>query len=163
MAPNLVKQDAAHNSLFQTSDFIAVVVLLVGGVIEFLFGRGWSLPVPLPVRLVVGIAIGLVGFSLIGACKRALKAASQPTEPGKPTTQLVRSGIFAYSRNPTYIGLSLMLLGIGIAANMLTWMVGSVLALVAMYVFLVLPEERYLAARFPAEYEAWSQSVRRWI
>ncbi len=156
-------EDSAHQSLLQTSEFIAVVVLAAGAAIEYFFGGGWSLPLSPPLRVAIGLGVAGTGLVLIAASKAALGKASQPSEPGRPTTEIVTSGIYRHSRNPTYLGLSLVLLGVGIATNMAAWIVGSFIALLSMHIFLVRPEERYLADRFPEGFRAYRSRVRRWI
>lgn len=81
---------------------------------------------------------------------------------GKPD-YLVTSGPFRFTRNPMYLGFTLMLLG----AAMLS---GRVVALLAPVVFILLArlwyipfEERSARAAFGAAYEVYCCNTRRWI
>jgi protein-S-isoprenylcysteine O-methyltransferase Ste14 len=83
--------------------------------------------------------------------------------PGGATTTVIDSGPFARSRNPLYLGLLAGSAGVAL-------LTGSLWALVALPVEwallswgAVLPEERYLAAKFAAEYDAYTRRVRRWL
>jgi protein-S-isoprenylcysteine O-methyltransferase Ste14 len=83
--------------------------------------------------------------------------------PGGATTTLIASGPFTRSRNPLYVGLLVLSAGLALLA-------GSLWALVALPVEwgllrwgAVLPEERYLAAKFGAEYADYTRRVRRWL
>ncbi len=83
--------------------------------------------------------------------------------PGGETTMVIDRGPFARSRNPLYIGLLVGSAGVGLVA-------GSVWALVALpleWALLrwgaVLPEERYLAAKFGTTYADYTGRVRRWL
>ncbi|MER6129728.1 isoprenylcysteine carboxylmethyltransferase family protein [Streptomyces sp. NPDC001795] len=83
--------------------------------------------------------------------------------PGDTTTRLLANGPFRVSRNPLYLGL--IALDIGIA---LLWPSFWALALVPAGVLTLAwgaigPEERYLRARFGAEYEEYARRVRRWL
>ncbi len=83
--------------------------------------------------------------------------------PGGATTAVIESGPFALSRNPLYVGLLVLSAGIALLA-------GSLWALVALPVEwallrggAVLPEERYLSAKFGAAYDDYRARVRRWL
>ena len=83
--------------------------------------------------------------------------------PGGATTIVIDRGPFAWSRNPLYIGLLVGSAGVGLV-------VGSVWALIALpleWALLrwgaVVPEERYLAAKFGSTYADYTGRVRRWL
>lgn len=156
-------QDAAHSSIFWTSDFIVLFALVSGAVIEYVLFWDWSLPLSTSPRVVVGVIVASMGVALVLASRVALREANQPSEPGKSTTQIVTSGVFCYTRNPTYLGLGILMLGIGVAANYIAWIALSILAVVAMHYMLVIREEEYLVEKFPNEYLCYKSRVRRWI
>ena len=76
---------------------------------------------------------------------------------------LVTSGIHGWSRNPIYVGMSLVYAGIGIAARS-PWIfiLALPLAIVMRYV-VVAREEAYLALRFGDAYRSYKERVRRWL
>jgi len=83
--------------------------------------------------------------------------------PGGATRTVIDSGPFARSRNPLYVGLLALAAGVALLA-------GSLWALVALPVEwallrwgAVVPEERYLAAKFGAAYADYTSRVRRWL
>ena len=83
--------------------------------------------------------------------------------PGGATTTVIDSGPFARSRNPLYVGLLVGSAGVALVA-------GSAWALVALpleWALLrwgaVVPEERYLTAKFGAAYTDYTGRVRRWV
>jgi protein-S-isoprenylcysteine O-methyltransferase Ste14 len=156
-------QDAAHHSILRTSDFIALIAISLGALVEYLLLWHWSLPLALWVRAVVGTLVVGLGVVLISSTKSALRAIDQVSEPGKPTTKITTSGVFSRSRNPSYLGVALLIFGLGVAFNFVAWVFASALAVIAMHYLLVMPEERYLLARFPVEYGEYMRSVRRWI
>lgn len=75
---------------------------------------------------------------------------------------LATSGPYAYTRNPLYLGSLLMGIGFAIAAQ--SWLIGS--ALIVMFVFIYLPviqdEEAFLRAKFP-EFEEYARTVPRML
>jgi protein-S-isoprenylcysteine O-methyltransferase Ste14 len=81
----------------------------------------------------------------------------------KPTTVVVSTGPYRFSRNPIYLAFSLFQLGIAIWANSL-WLVATLVGAVALIRYVIIPkEEQYLERRFGAEYLDYRGSVRRWL
>jgi protein-S-isoprenylcysteine O-methyltransferase Ste14 len=120
-----------------------------------LFPRGLS---SLFGAAVVLLAIGLFVFAV-----RTFRAAGTPVPGNQPTTTIVGSGPYRFSRNPIYLAFSLCQLGIALWVNSL-WLVLTLFVAVAIMSLVVIPrEERYLEARFPAEYSPYKASVRRWL
>ncbi|MGL4497315.1 MAG: methyltransferase family protein, partial [Beijerinckiaceae bacterium] len=85
-----------------------------------------------------------------------------PMNPAR-TQALVTGGLYRFSRNPMYLGQTLLL------AAFALWL-GHAVGLIAVPAFMayltrfqIVPEERILAARFPADYAAYRARVRRWL
>ena len=113
---------------------------------------------PLFGAAVVLLAIGLFLFAV-----RTFRAAGTPVPGNRPTTTIVWTGPYSFSRNPIYLAFSLLQLGIALWVNSL-WLVLTLLAAVAVMSLVVIPrEERYLEARFPSEFPPYKASVRRWL
>jgi protein-S-isoprenylcysteine O-methyltransferase Ste14 len=107
---------------------------------------------------VILLAIGLFLFAV-----RTFRAAGTPVPGNRPTTTIVRTGPYRFSRNPIYLAFSLLQLGIALWVNSI-WLVLTLFAAVAVMSRVVIPkEERYLEARFPSEYSPYKASVRRWL
>ncbi len=128
-----------------------------------------ALPLSLPLGLLTvmlipgGAALIIVGAVIVVLARRQFTQHGQPTDPGRPTSQLITTGVFSISRNPLYLGGICILVGIALALN-LPWVLVLLLpALVGCYYVLVAPEERYLAAKFGEEYRTYAASVHRWI
>jgi protein-S-isoprenylcysteine O-methyltransferase Ste14 len=81
----------------------------------------------------------------------------------RPTTALVVSGPYRLSRNPIYLAMTTLLLGIALMVDSL-WLVGLLppFALVLRY-GVIAREERYLEAKFGDAYRAYKARVRRWL
>ena len=81
----------------------------------------------------------------------------------KPTMVLITDGPYKYSRNPSYISLTLLYLGLGFAFNN-GWVLGlSLPVLLIMDLLVVRREERHLEAKFGEEYLQYKSVVRRWL
>jgi protein-S-isoprenylcysteine O-methyltransferase Ste14 len=102
-------------------------------------------------------------LTFIVLARRELARHGQPTDPGLPTNKLVTTGVFSVSRNPLYLGGISLLAGIALMLNILWSLVLLVPAFVACHYLLVVPEERYLAAKFGIEYAQYAADVRRWF
>jgi protein-S-isoprenylcysteine O-methyltransferase Ste14 len=111
----------------------------------------------------VGAAAVLIAVLLFVAAVRAMRRAGTPVPGDRPTTAIVRTGPYRFSRNPIYLAFSLLQLGIAAWINSL-WLLVTLVPAVALMAFVVIPrEERYLERRFPAEYPAYRTVVRRWL
>jgi len=79
-----------------------------------------------------------------------------PLPLDRAASSLVIAGPYKITRNPMYLGLAFVYLGIGLADQ-------SVWALVLLPVVLVEPEEAFLERRFGADYINYQERVTRWI
>ena len=141
------------------------VALLIGVAMWFLSRSGPSLELPLFARTAAFIVIALFGAALAIAGDLEFKRARTTINPFKPdsTTSLVTSGIYRFTRNPMYVGLTLGL--VGWAAFLCSaWALAGPVAFV-LYItrFQIMPEERILAAKFGATYGDYTSRVRRWL
>jgi protein-S-isoprenylcysteine O-methyltransferase Ste14 len=81
----------------------------------------------------------------------------------EPTRALVTTGVHGWTRNPIYLGMLLLYLGIGMAARSAwTLILAPPLALTLRY-GVVAREEAYLERRFGDAYAAYKARVRRWL
>jgi protein-S-isoprenylcysteine O-methyltransferase Ste14 len=125
---------------------------------------------PLPVflahslaRYFVGAVLAAGGFVMIAIGSRRFAAAGTNIPPTMPTTALVVDGIYGRTRNPLYLGTTLIYLGLSVAAGSL-WAIGLLAPLLwVINVGVVKREERYLERKFGDAYRAYKARVRRWI
>jgi protein-S-isoprenylcysteine O-methyltransferase Ste14 len=109
------------------------------------------------------LAIAGVGCIAVGVLQfRASSTTVNPTRPDKAAT-LVTSGIYARTRNPMYVGMTLLLLGWGIWLSSVYALILSVAFVLYLNRFQIVPEEKALHARFGTEFLAYKQRVRRWL
>lgn len=124
----------------------------------------WS-PVSFPRWLSVwGGSLALAaGAAVAAAGGLSLRLAGTAFDPMKPTTTLVTTGVFRWSRNPTYLGLTLVYVGIALVGNSI-WPLVLLPFVQALFQRQVIRrEERYLARAFGPAYEAYARRVRRWV
>ena len=133
--------------------------LLVGWLATLLCGDpvdlgGWRVPLGFALSL---FFIGWNGwaFWLFGRRRTGLL-------PGQATHAMIEEGPFRVSRNPLYVGMLALYLGLALVAPTF-W--GLVLFPAAVLVLwgAILPEERFLHERFGAPYDEYTRRVRRWL
>jgi protein-S-isoprenylcysteine O-methyltransferase Ste14 len=124
---------------------------------------------PLPVggargpRVAVGLAILVGGLALIAWATGLFRRTGQDPAPWKPTPSIIVDGPYKRSRNPMYVGMTLIQIGIGFAANDLWISLLAGASLLVVHRVAVLPEESYLTERFGDAYRAYRASVRRYL
>ncbi|MBL4818923.1 MAG: isoprenylcysteine carboxylmethyltransferase family protein [Deltaproteobacteria bacterium] len=84
-------------------------------------------------------------------------------EPWKPTTQIISSGIYAYSRNPMYIAFGIVTIGTGIILNSLWITLSFIPSIVVIFFIAIKKEELYLENKFGQDYLSYKAKVRRWF
>ena len=124
-----------------------------------------GLAVSLPLRLLVAAAFIAVGVALVVGARVMLDRAGTTWRPSEPerTTGLVRDGVFRFGRNPTYLGMLLVLLGWAVVLVSPFALVLSAVFALWMDRFQIRPEERVLTALFGQDYREYVSEVRRWL
>lgn len=107
-----------------------------------------------------GVAAGLAlaGWGLVTFLR-----ARTAVIPNRPAARLVTSGPYRFSRNPMYIGLGTLYLGLALVFDVGWPLVLFPMAVITLFLLVVRREERYLAHAFREEYAAYARRVRRWL
>jgi protein-S-isoprenylcysteine O-methyltransferase Ste14 len=140
-------------------------------ILAYLIGFVVQLYLPIPIRspeivriaLIAGVILVVIGLAVAFSALGIFRKRSTTTIPFETPTSLVTSGPYRFTRNPMYVGLTLVYLGVaGTRADI--WPV-IVLAVMLAYVnFIVLPvEERHLQNAFGDAYADYGARVRRWL
>jgi protein-S-isoprenylcysteine O-methyltransferase Ste14 len=153
---------ADHAGIRVPPPLIFLGLVVVGPLLDRLLGLA-------PLALVRPVQIGLVlvlvaaGLALVLAAIRRFASAGTRVEPWAPSSAIVSDGIYRFTRNPMYLGMTLVMLGLAL-------IIGSPgsLALVALAVlivdrFVIRREEAYLERKFGDPYRAYRAKVRRWL
>lgn len=139
-------------------------VLFVGGlllgvlldrVVPSMFPASAAMEVAGAVLVVAGLAVVFTGIITFRRARTAVY-------PNQAASRVVAHGIYAYTRNPMYLGMTVFYVG----GVMLVASSGALLLLplvhLALHRFVILREERHLRDAFPVEYAAYCAEVRRW-
>ena len=122
-------------------------------------------PFALPVRTSRVVAtVLIVAFALWNGSALWLMARHRTALlPGGSTRTILDRGPFGVSRNPLYLGLIALDVALALLWPSFWALALAPIGVVALWWGAILPEERYLSAKFGAEFDAYRARVRRWL
>ena len=139
---------------------IALILLVAGAALHFLFPDTRLIG---PSYGIVGIGASVVGLALmLWAVQQFDKKATTRSTQEKPTA-LVTAGPLAYSRNPMYLGVTLLLLGLAVVVATVPMFAVPIGFWATMNWVFVPHEEKVLEQLLGAEYLDYKRRVRRWL
>ena len=111
------------------------------------------------------MALGTAGVALAAAGVLAFRAAGANINPHDIDRgeALVTSGVYRFTRNPMYLGISLVLCGYAAYLSRPVDLLGPVAFVAFLSRFQVAPEERAMRAKFGAAYADYARATRRWL
>lgn len=121
------------------------------------------LPIDPMIRIIAGLLALLTGVALLVWAQGLFARTGQNPIPWKPTPELIFQGPYRFTRNPMYLGMTLVVFGFGIALNNLWISLLALPALLVVHLVAVLPEERYLSEKFGETYKQYLEQVRRYL
>ena len=154
--------DAAAVRIFPPAAPLATVLAGIG--LDRLWPVDLGVSLSAPERYWVGgfiIAFAVLGLGLWSVL--IMRRTGQTENPWKPTTEIVESGPFRITRNPMYLQMVLVCIGMFVLLSNLWILLLTPACAWALHRFAILPEERYLEGKFGQPYNAYRQRVRRWL
>lgn len=151
--------DAANLGLIRPP-FVYLGSIVLGLLVHAFWPVQW---LPASLRVPIGVMLVLGASALFISAVRTFRKAGTPIPGNRPTTTIVRTGPYGFSRNPIYLAFTVFQVGLAAWVNSLGLLVTLVPALALMVLVVIPREERYLEARFPAEYSQYRRAVRRWL
>lgn len=142
---------------------IFLAFLVAGIALEYGVVRTQGLDMPMSLRWTVVPLLVLAGATFIAAAVLRFRKAGTPAPPWHPTTAFVAQGVYRWTRNPMYLGMALIYIALGVAAEapVVFWLFPPLIATI--HYGVILREERYMAAKFGAPYLDYVQRVPRWL
>jgi len=142
--------------------FVPLIALAVGEVVHRCI---WPLAIPIPglARATFSLLLLAAGAALLLGAAGSFRKTGQDPKPWLPSPEIIRDGIYRYTRNPMYVSMGLLQAGLGIALAD-----GWVILLVpatwfTIYLIAVRHEEAYLEDKFGDTYRDYKREVRRWL
>jgi protein-S-isoprenylcysteine O-methyltransferase Ste14 len=142
-----------------------VVALLLGAAMWAAARNAAALPVNAGLRVGIAGTLAILGIVVAVLGELAFLKARTTTNPMKPerTSSLVTGGVYRYTRNPMYLGVSAVLLGWAAYLAVPWAILGPLLFIGFITRFQIIPEERELRSKFGAEYAEYQRRVHRWF
>lgn len=156
----MMKDERDNPGVIAPPPLIFLGGLLVGACLS------WFYPLPfLPpaISIAAGAILILAGFGIIIAAIVQMRRAETNVEPWKPTTAILDTGVYGFSRNPIYLAMALIYLGVTFAFNRFWLLPPLVFVLLVVHFGVIAREEKYLTRKFGDEYLRYKNLVRRWL
>jgi protein-S-isoprenylcysteine O-methyltransferase Ste14 len=143
------------------------VLFVLGIVAGWLLDRAVPLPLIGPAARSAGTRLGwllvALGVALAVWALATFRTAGTAIRPNRPASTLVTHGPFRLSRNPMYVALSLLYLGVVLLLNSVWTLLLLPFVIALLHLTVIRQEERYLAATFGIGYDEYRRRVRRWL
>jgi protein-S-isoprenylcysteine O-methyltransferase Ste14 len=123
----------------------------------------WPLPILGGAAFWPGLALVVLGVAILIWGRRTLVAGGTNVDPSLPSTAVVTSGPYRFSRNPLYVGLAIVYLGLTLALDGWWGIVLLALVLIVIHLGVIQREERYLERKFGDGYRQYRSAVRRYL
>ncbi len=107
--------------------------------------------------------MAVIGIALVATGRATMVKHGTNVNPTQPATTIVETGPFRFTRNPLYVGLTIIYVGLSLALN--TWWSLFLLipVWIVMHLFVVRREEAYLERKFGETYLTYKRRVRRYL
>ena len=115
-----------------------------------------------PINLIgiIGLMISLIFFFSGFNIFKSYKEDPVPTSTSK---RLIKTGIFAYTRNPIYVSFVLFHFSMFLVFENVMYFLTAIGLAIWIHNYVIKPEEDYLLEIFSDEYKRYMEAVSRWI
>jgi len=169
-SPEDPPEDPGEETARDHPGVIAPPPIIFAGTTVLALALHWLLPKALPAVLMaeeishgVGPVLAVLSVILGMASIRRFRKAGTNVPPWQPATTVVETGPYRFTRNPMYLGLAGLYLGIGLIVGSLWFAVLFIPFIIVMQRGVILREEVYLARKFGDAYLDYKSRVRRWL
>ena len=138
------------------SVYLLVASYIVG---EFILPK-YLLIYPINLIGIIGLMISLIFFFSGFNIFKSYKEDPVPTSTSK---RLIKTGIFAYTRNPIYVSFVLFHFSMFLVFENVMYFLTSIGLAFWIHIYVIKPEEDYLLEIFSDEYKRYMEAVSRWV
>ena len=143
---------------------VPLAIVLIGVGIDWLWPSPMFFEIPTPARYWVGgsiVACAILGLGFWSVV--LVRRSGQSENPWKPTVSIIDRGPFNVTRNPMYLQMVLVCVGLAVLLSNL-WILALAPACAwILQRFAIVPEEAYLEQKFGEQYTSYKSRVRRWL
>ena len=111
----------------------------------------------------IGLLICLIAIIIISLALQEFNGNSEDPIPTTPSTIIIKSNVYKFTRNPMYLGLIILQIGIGMSLSYVHIILFSILTFIIFRNYVIIPEEVYLEEKFKENYLDYKKNVHRWI
>ena len=143
---------------------IPLLAIFAGSIIEWIAPMDIGYIFPTPERYYLGGALAVGAILIFGLWSVVLfRKAGQNENPWKPTPSIEVHGPYKVTRNPMYLQMVLVCIGVGIAFGNYWILLLTPVVAWALHICAIKPEEEYLEEKFGEGYLSYKARVRRWL
>ncbi len=153
----------AHPGVNFPPPLLFVAAFLAG----WLLHRRWPVPI-LPAawsmaREIAGLLLVTLGMMLVLWALITFRRHRTAVYPNRPASRIVRDGPYRRTRNPMYVSMTMIHVGVALLVNSVLPVLFLPIALLLLVRLVIAREERYLHAAFGEAYAAYCRNVGRWL
>ena len=154
------KSKAAQVWFFPT--YLVFLGLIISFLLEFLVYRNQIFDNSIIFRF-LGIILTIAAILLFVKSIRIFNLRKEKIHPRSISTQIFKDGPFQFSRNPIYLAMFVLLIGVGLTLNSFWFLYSGLVVAIMIHYGVIIPEENYLEKEFGKDYLEYKKSVRRWL
>ena len=153
-----------HADVIAPPPIIFCIFFFTGVILDFIF-QADLFPVNErdPALLIPGYTVIFISLVMVSTSVQNLKKHNTTHKVNEPTSTLVKTGLFKYSRNPIYLSVIILFVGISVILNSIIILILIIPLFFILDRGIIRREEIYLESKFGNEYTEYKKKVRRWI
>jgi protein-S-isoprenylcysteine O-methyltransferase Ste14 len=142
--------------------YLVFLGLIISFLLEFLVYRNQIFDNSIIFRF-LGIILTIAAILLFVKSVRIFNLRKEKLHPRSISTQIFKDGPFQFSRNPIYLAMFVLLIGVGLTLNSFWFLYSGLVVAIMIHYGVIIPEENYLEKEFGKDYLEYKKSVRRWL
>tara|TARA_Y100000996_G_C22371651_1_gene581289 strand:+ start:243 stop:719 length:477 start_codon:yes stop_codon:yes gene_type:complete len=142
--------------------YLVFLGLIISFLLEFLVYRNQIFDNSIIFRF-LGIILTIAAILLFVKSVRIFNLRKEKIHPRSISTQIFKDGPFQFSRNPIYLAMFVLLIGVGLTLNSFWFLYSGLVVAIMLHYGVIIPEENYLEKEFGKDYLEYKKTVRRWL
>ena len=142
--------------------YLVFLGLIISFLLEFLVYRNQIFDNSIIFRF-LGIILTIAAILLFVKSVRIFNLRKEKIHPRSISTQIFKDGPFRFSRNPIYLAMLILLIGVGLTLNSFWFLYSGLVVAIMIHYGVIIPEENYLEKEFGKDYLEYKKTVRRWL
>ena len=142
--------------------YLVFLGLIISFLLEFLVYRNQIFDNSIIFRF-IGIILTIAAILLFVKSVRIFNLRKEKIHPRSISTQIFKDGPFQFSRNPIYLAMFVLLIGVGLTLNSFWFLYSGLVVAIMIHYGVIIPEENYLEKEFGKDYLEYKKTVRRWL